>query len=83
MVRVKHAGDSVEAETVELILFHPEAQVAEKEAQDFVTAIVEQSAVPQVVAAFRTFMEIEMVAAIEHVQAVEDVFRSVTVDHVE
>lgn len=46
-------------------------------------AIVEQSAVPQIVAAFGTFMEIEMVAAIKHVQAVEHVFRSVTVDHVE
>jgi hypothetical protein len=46
---VQHARDTVEAETVELVLLHPESQIAEEEAQDFVAAVVEQPAVPQLV----------------------------------
>lgn len=43
---VQHTGDSIESETIKTVLLHPEAQVAEKEAQHFMVAIVEQSAVP-------------------------------------
>lgn len=43
---VQHTGDSVESEAIKTVLLHPEAQVAEKEAQHLMVAIVKQPAVP-------------------------------------
>lgn len=83
MVGVQHAGDSVESETIEVVLLHPEAQVAEQEAQDFVMTVVEQPAVPQLVSSLGTLVEVEMVAAVKHVETVKHVLRCVTVYHVQ
>lgn len=47
------------------------------------TAVVEQATVPQLVAAFGTFMEVEVVAAIEHVQPIQHILGRVAVDDVE
>ena len=43
---VKHRGDTVETETVELILFEPEFTVGKQEMQHLVLAIVEAKRVP-------------------------------------
>lgn len=44
VVLVHHASDTVEAEPIELVDVHPEAQVGQQEAEDFMRAIVEQPA---------------------------------------
>jgi hypothetical protein len=82
-MRVHHAGDAIESETVELILFHPEAQVAEQEAQNFVVTIIEESAIPKLMSALGTFVKVLMVTAIKVVEAVEYVLRSVTVHYIQ
>jgi len=43
VVRVEHARDAVEPETVELVLLEVEAQVRQEEPQDLVVAVVEQA----------------------------------------
>lgn len=73
MVSVQHAGDTVETETVELVLLHPETQITEEEAQDLVMSVIEQSAVPKLVTSLCALVEVEVIAAVEHVQAIEDV----------
>jgi hypothetical protein len=83
VVSVNHARDSIKAETVKLVLFHPEAQVTEQEPQHLVATVVEQSAVPQVMTAPCSLVEVEVVAAIEHVQSVKDVLGRVAVDDIE
>jgi hypothetical protein len=83
VVGVDHASDTVEAETIELVLLHPESQVAEQETEDLVMAVVEQPAVPQLVSPLGTLVEVLVVAAVEHVQSIEDVLGCVTVDNIE
>jgi hypothetical protein len=58
VVGVQHARDSIEAETVEHVLIHPETQIAKEEAQNFVGAIVEQPAVPQLVSSLCALVEV-------------------------
>jgi len=83
VVVVQHAGDAVKPESIELVFFHPEAKVAEQETQHFMTSVVEQSAVPKLVASLYTLVKVEMVAAIKHVQAVQYIFGCMAVDNIE
>ena len=83
MVSVQHAGDTIESETIEVVFLHPETQVAEQEAQNLVVAVVEQSAVPQLMSSLGALMEVQVVAAVEHVQTIEHVLGCVAVHHVQ
>lgn len=83
VVGVHHGGDAVEAEAVELVLFHVEAEVAEQEAEDLVVIVVEEAAVPELVSAFDAAVEVLVVCAVELVQAVVHILTGVGVDHVE
>jgi len=65
MVDIHHAGHTVEPETVKLILFHVEPKIAEEEPENFVAAVVEQTAVPKVVPSLAAFVEVQMVRAVE------------------
>lgn len=65
MVDVHHASHSVKPEAVKLVLFHPEPEVAHEEAENFVVAIVEETAVPELVTALCTLMEVLVVAAVK------------------
>ena len=80
---VQHAGDSIEAETVKLVLVHPEAQVAQEKAEDLVTAVVEESAVPELVSALYALVKVLVIAAVELVQTVKHVLGRVTVDDIQ
>ena len=80
---VKHAGYTVETETIELIFFHPESKIAEEEAENLMVAVVEQPAVPQLVSTPSSAVEVKMIRVVKHVQAVKNVLRSMTVDDVE
>src|SRR5690242_28446 len=83
VVGVDHACNTVEAEAIELVLVHPEPQVAEQETEDLVVTVVEQSAVPQLVSSLGALVEVLVVAAVEHVQSIQDVLGGVAVDDVQ
>src|ERR1700712_1821945 len=61
MMGVHHAGDTIETESVKVVLVHPEAKITEKEAENLVMSIVEQPAVPKLVLSFGTRMEVLVV----------------------
>ena len=82
MVLVQHAGHTIEAEAIELILLHPESQVAEQEAQYLMVTVVEQSAVPKLVGTLWSAMEVLMIRPIELVESIQYVLGGVTVDDV-
>jgi hypothetical protein len=46
MVSINHTRNAVEAEAIKVVFVHPESQIAKKEAQDLMTAIVEKSTIP-------------------------------------
>ena len=83
MMVVHHACDAVKTETVKVILLHPEAEVAHEETEDLVVPVIEEAAIPELVSSAGTFMEVEMVSAVEVVEAIENVFASVRMDDVE
>jgi hypothetical protein len=83
MMGVHHAGNSIEAEAVKLVLLHPKPQVTHQKAQDFMMAIVKQATVPELVAAFGSLMEILVVASIELVNTIEDVLACMRVNHIQ
>ena len=57
-MKVHHARDAIESEAIELILLHPEAQIAHQESHNFMGSIVEETAVPKVMTTLATFMEV-------------------------
>lgn len=69
MVLVHHTGHPIKPEAIEHVDIHVEAEVRQEEAQHFVVAVIEEPRVPQLMSAFSTFMEIEMIGAVEHVDA--------------
>lgn len=79
---VHHRSDAVKAETVKLILFHVEAEVAKQETKDFVVIIIEQSAIPQLMATFGAAVEVLVVGAIELIEAVVHILAGVRVNHI-
>ena len=82
MVHVEHAGHSVETETIKLVLFHPKTQVTQKEAQNLMVTIIEQPAVPLLMTALTTFMEIQVIRAIEHIESIQDILGSMAMHHI-
>ena len=82
MVLVHHTRHTVKAEAVKLELLDPEAQVAEQEAQHLVVAVVEEAAVPELVAAAGALVEVEVVSTIELVEAIQDVLARMGVDNI-
>jgi hypothetical protein len=70
---IKHAGHTIKPEPIELVLVHPETQIAQQEPHYFMMAIVEQPAVPLVMSTLATTMEVLMVSAVELVQTIENV----------
>lgn len=80
---VHHARHPIEAESIKLVLFHPEAEVAHQEPQDLVGSIVEKPTVPKFVATSCSLVEVEMICSIELVQAVENIFTSMGMNNVQ
>ena len=75
VVLVKHTGHPIEAEAIELVLLHPETEVAQEKAEHFMMAIVKEPTVPQVMIALSATMEVMMITAIEHIQAIQRILR--------
>jgi hypothetical protein len=91
---VHHARDSIKAEPIEHEYIHVESQIGEKEPQNFMTAVIEQSRIPELVSTTRTLMEVLVIGAIELVDTqwsvlvlrsdvpIQDVLACVRVNHV-
>lgn len=82
MVSVEHTGHAIESKAIKLVLLHPKAEVAQKEAQYFVVAIVEKATVPKIMATFGALVKVKMVAVIEHIQSVQNILRSMAVHNI-
>ena len=82
MVRVEHAGNTIETVSIEPVLFHPEAEVTQQETQDLVVTVVEQTAVPQLVTALGTLMEVEVISAIKLVDPIDNILGRMAVNNV-
>ena len=83
MVMVEHGGDTVETEAVEVVLGHPELQIAEQEVQNAGLAIVEALGAPGGVLALVAVMEELPGGAVEHIDALGSVLDSVGMDYVQ
>src|ERR1700734_527615 len=83
MMSIYHASNTVKTESVKLIFIHPEPQITQKKSQNLVICIVEESAIPQLVSAFATFVEIQMICAVKLVQAIENILRCMAVNDIE
>lgn len=83
VVLVEHARNSVETETVELILLHPETQIGEQESHDLVVPVVKEPTIPQFVSSACAFVEVEVIAVVKHVKTVKDVLAGMRVHHVQ
>lgn len=82
-MQVQHTCHAIKSETIKLVLIHPESQVAEQESHDFMMAVVEEPAVPLIMASPTTCMEILMVRPIKLIQSIEDILGSMTVDDIQ
>jgi hypothetical protein len=70
MVCIHHAGDPIESIPVKLILFGPKPQIAQQKPQYFMGAVIEKSAIPQLVATLATFVKVKVVGSVKFIQAV-------------
>lgn len=82
MVDIKHASDSVKSESIKLVLIHPEAQVAQQEPHHLMMAIVEESAVPLIMATLAAAVEVLVISAIKLVETIEHVLGCMAVDDI-
>jgi len=71
---VEHRGNAVESESVKAELLHPVSYVRQQESGHFQFAVVEASAVPESVRSPGIVVEEAVVAAVEFVNSVQDVY---------
>ena len=83
MMQIHHTRHPIKPKPIELVRLHVKSEIAEQEAHDLMVAIVEETAVPEVVPAFAAFVEVLVVGAVEVVDPIEDVLACVRVDDVE
>jgi hypothetical protein len=83
MVKVHHARHAIKSEAIKPVLFHPKAEVAHKESEYLVRAVVEEARVPELMAAPAALVEVAMVRAVEKVQAIEHILTRVRMYNVE
>lgn len=70
---VEHTGNTIETETIELILIHPESKVAQQKSENLMVSIVEQPAVPLVMATLAATMEVLVISTVKLVETIQDV----------
>mmetsp|Transcript_43995 Transcript_43995/g.71580 ORF Transcript_43995/g.71580 Transcript_43995/m.71580 type:complete len:239 (-) Transcript_43995:782-1498(-) len=82
VMEVQHGRHTIETEAVEAVLLHPPPQIRQQESQNLPVPIVEQSAVPEVMLALASCMEILMICAVKVVDAIIRVGRRMRVHHI-
>jgi len=73
VMNVEHTGNTIETETIELVLVHPESKVAQQKPENLVVSIVEQSAVPLIMATLAATMEVLVISTVKFVETIQDV----------
>jgi hypothetical protein len=66
---IHHAGDAVKPEAIKHVDIHVVAEIRQEEAEHFVTAIVEQSRIPEFVTTSGTLVEIKVIGSVKHVDS--------------
>ena len=82
VVPVQHAGHSVEAESVQVILFHPVFAVGEQEVFHFVLAIIEAACAPGRVMSRRARIEVQVFPAVQQAKAFGFIAHGVRMDYI-
>ena len=82
VVPVKHAGDPVETESVQMIFLHPELAVGKEEVLGLVLSIVEASRSPGRMPALRALVEIEVFLSVETPKALSLIVHAVGMHYV-
>ena len=83
MVMIDHAGNAVEAEAVEVILFLPEFQVAQQEMQDFHLAVIKQLRSPGGMPSFPAPEEILVLGPVLKLEPLADIRAGMAVNHIQ
>jgi hypothetical protein len=73
MMGIKHTRNAVKPKSVKVVLIHPETQITKEKSHNFMTTIVEQPAVPQLMLSFRTSMEIATIRSVKLVQTIQHI----------
>jgi len=83
MMHIHHTCDTIKPKPIKLILLEIKPQIAQQKPQHLMRAVIEESAIPELMSPLAAFMEVQVVRAIELVDPVEDVFACVGVHDVE
>ena len=83
VVMVEHGGNAVKAESVEVILRHPEFQVGQQEVDDLGFAVIKALGTPGGMITLAASVEKLVFGAIEHIDALDGIFDSVRVNHIQ
>ena len=82
VIMIDHAGNAVKSETVKMIFFLPELQVAQQKMQNLHPAVVEQFGAPCRMPALSAFQKILSFRTVLKLQAFTDIRARVAVHHV-
>jgi len=83
VVQIEHGGDTVEPETVKVVLLQPEFQVGQQKVDHFVFAVVETFCAPGRVVALGRIVEELVGRAVKFVNALPGVPAGVGMDHIQ
>ena len=82
MIPVNHAGDPVEAETVQVIFLEPELAVGKEEPHHLILPVIKASGSPGRMMALRPRIEVQVVPSVEKSKSLSLVVHAVGVDNV-
>ena len=82
VIPVNHTRHTVETETVKMIFLKPVLAVAQEEAHDLVLAVIEAAGAPGRVMPLRTFVEIQILAAVKQAKALILIAATMRVNYV-
>ena len=82
VVPIQHAGHSIEAEAVEVILLHPEFAVRQQEIFGLVLSVIEASGPPCRMVSLRSAVEIQVIATIEKTKSFCLIINAMRMDNI-
>lgn len=83
VMMVENGGDSIESETINLVLIKEPSEVGEQESLDLILGVVEEHGVPTRVVSSVTSVREAVIGSIEFVDTVNDVVGSVGMDQID
>ena len=82
VVPIQHTRDTVEPESVQMILFHPELAVGQEEIFGFTLSVVEASGAPRRMASLGSLIEIQVFPAVEQAEPFRLIVHAVGMDDI-